>query len=74
MLAVTTTAVPADTDAWATEVKWDGYRALCLRDNHPTRPVGAELPREGWSVGSPRTVPAPIQAGRRWPVELTHAW
>ena len=32
MLAVTTTALPPDTGAWAAEVKWDGYRALCLRD------------------------------------------
>jgi bifunctional non-homologous end joining protein LigD len=32
MLAVTTTALPTDAEAWAAEVKWDGYRALCLRD------------------------------------------
>jgi bifunctional non-homologous end joining protein LigD len=37
MLAVTTTAPPADTGAWAAEVKWDGYRALCLRDDHGMR-------------------------------------
>jgi hypothetical protein len=37
MLAVTTTALPADTGAWAAEVKWDGYRALCLRDQDRVR-------------------------------------
>jgi bifunctional non-homologous end joining protein LigD len=37
MLAVTTTAPPADTGGWAAEVKWDGYRALCLRDDDGMR-------------------------------------
>jgi bifunctional non-homologous end joining protein LigD len=37
MLAVTTTTLPADAAAWAAEVKWDGYRALCLRDDHGVR-------------------------------------
>jgi bifunctional non-homologous end joining protein LigD len=37
MLAVTTTAPPADAEAWAAEVKWDGYRALCLRDTSGLR-------------------------------------
>jgi bifunctional non-homologous end joining protein LigD len=37
MLAVTTTAVPADPAAWAAEAKWDGYRALCLRDQDRVR-------------------------------------
>jgi bifunctional non-homologous end joining protein LigD len=37
MLAVTTTALPADAAAWAAEVKWDGYRALCLRDTERVR-------------------------------------
>ena len=37
MLAVTTTALPADTGAWAAEVKWDGYRALYLRDDDGMR-------------------------------------
>jgi ATP-dependent DNA ligase len=37
MLAVTTTTLPADPAAWAAEVKWDGYRALCLRDDDQLR-------------------------------------
>jgi bifunctional non-homologous end joining protein LigD len=37
MLAVTATALPADPAAWAAEVKWDGYRALCLRDDDRLR-------------------------------------
>jgi len=37
MLAVTTTAVPADAAGWAAEVKWDGYRALCRRDDERMR-------------------------------------
>jgi bifunctional non-homologous end joining protein LigD len=37
MLAVTTATLPADAAAWAAEVKWDGYRALCLRDDDGLR-------------------------------------
>jgi bifunctional non-homologous end joining protein LigD len=37
MLAVTTPTLPADPAAWAAEVKWDGYRALCLRDDQRMR-------------------------------------
>jgi bifunctional non-homologous end joining protein LigD len=37
MLAVTTATLPADGAAWAAEVKWDGYRALCLRDDDGVR-------------------------------------
>jgi bifunctional non-homologous end joining protein LigD len=37
MLAVTTATLPADPAAWAAEVKWDGYRALCLRDHQRMR-------------------------------------
>jgi bifunctional non-homologous end joining protein LigD len=37
MLAVTTAALPADAAAWAAEIKWDGYRALCLRDDDGLR-------------------------------------
>ena len=37
MLAVTTATLPADPDGWAAEVKWDGYRALCLRDDQRMR-------------------------------------
>jgi bifunctional non-homologous end joining protein LigD len=37
MLAVTTATLPADAAAWAAEVKWDGYRALCLRDDQRMR-------------------------------------
>ena len=33
MLAVTTATLPAETEAWAAEIKWDGYRALCLHDH-----------------------------------------
>jgi bifunctional non-homologous end joining protein LigD len=39
MLAVTTPTLPADPAAWAAEVKWDGYRALCLRDDDRMRLV-----------------------------------
>jgi bifunctional non-homologous end joining protein LigD len=37
MLAVTTAALPADAAAWAAEIKWDGYRALCLCDDDGLR-------------------------------------
>ncbi len=37
MLAVTTAALPADAGAWAAEIKWDGYRALCRRDDQRMR-------------------------------------
>jgi bifunctional non-homologous end joining protein LigD len=37
MLAVTATALPAEPGAWAAEVKWDGYRALCLSDGDGMR-------------------------------------
>lgn len=37
MLAVTTATLPADAAAWAAEVKWDGYRALYLRDDGGVR-------------------------------------
>jgi bifunctional non-homologous end joining protein LigD len=37
MLAVATPTLPADPAAWAAEVKWDGYRALCLRDHQRMR-------------------------------------
>jgi bifunctional non-homologous end joining protein LigD len=37
MLAVTTATLPAETEAWAAEIKWDGYRALCLHDHQGMR-------------------------------------
>jgi bifunctional non-homologous end joining protein LigD len=37
MLAVTTPTLPPDPPAWAAEIKWDGYRALCLNDRQEMR-------------------------------------
>jgi bifunctional non-homologous end joining protein LigD len=37
MLAVTTPTLPTDPQAWAAEIKWDGYRALCLNDRQGLR-------------------------------------
>jgi hypothetical protein len=38
-------------------------------------PAGRSWPSAGWWARSPhRGIPAPVQAGRRWVIERTHAW